>query len=159
MIKYAFHFLALTLLIFNACSPQQKEIKIAGSDDIAILKKMEFDWLAAEFERDTAFISPMIDETFISIEEDGLHDKQQNLKGMYDNITRRLQERHVVDSFYLDDMRIQLYDSAAVVTFYTVTQGRVKDVPFKNKRWRFYDVWVKRNGKWRAVASQGTPVS
>ena len=60
---------------------------------------MEFDWLAAEFKRDTAFISPMINETFNSVEADGLHDKQQNLKGMYDNITRRLQEEHVEDSF------------------------------------------------------------
>ena len=39
MIKYAFHFLTLSLLIFNACSPQQKEIKKFGGDDIAIIKK------------------------------------------------------------------------------------------------------------------------
>jgi hypothetical protein len=68
-------------------------------------------------------------------------------------------DNHVIDSLYLDDFKVEVYDITAIATYYTVTKGRVKGVPFQNRRTRWYDVWVKRNGEWKWVASQGTSIN
>ncbi len=154
-------FLGTIFIIFClvSCTPVSSGLKGSTSrNDAEIIRKMEYDWLVAEFKLDTATIAPMMDKTFVSVGLKGLSNKQQDLEGMYNNISKRLKENHVVDSFYLDDIRIQLYNKTAVVTFFTVTKGRIKGVPFENRRTRWYDVWIKRRGLWKAVSSQGSPV-
>ncbi len=128
------------------------------SSDAETLKKLEYDWLMAEFRLDTATIALMMDEKFISIGMTTISNKQQELKGIYDNISERLKNNHIVDSLNFDDMHIQIQDNAAVVTFLSVTKGRINEVPFANRKTRIYDVWIKRNGSWKAISSQVTPV-
>ncbi|MEP7255050.1 MAG: nuclear transport factor 2 family protein [Ferruginibacter sp.] len=123
-----------------------------------ILKKIEYDWLIAEFKLDTATISKMMDDSFISINPSGILNKQEELDGIYKNISQRINNDHVVDSLYLDDVHIRFYEATAVVSFVSVTKGRIKDIPFTNRRTRFYDVWIYRNNSWKAVSSQGTPL-
>jgi len=146
----------MSWLIVYASSEKSFSQNTASNDDIGKIKKLEYDWLIAEFKLDTASISSMMDETFISVGLTSLSNKQQELKSIYDNINERLKNNHIVDSFYLDDMHIQIYENTAVVTFFSVTRGRINNVPFENRRTRFYDVWIKRNGQWKAVSSQGT---
>jgi len=112
----------------------------------------------AEFRLDTATISAMMDERFMSIDLGSIGTKQQELKGIHENISLRLKNNHVVDSLYLDDVHIQVFDNTAVVTFISVTKGRINEKPFENRRTRMYDVWIKRNGKWKAVSSQVSPI-
>lgn len=66
-----------------------------------------------------------------------------------------------MDSIYLDDFKAQFYNNnnTAIVTFYTVTKGERKGVPYQNQRWRWYDVWVKEKETWKLVSIQGTPVT
>ncbi|MEO8403998.1 MAG: nuclear transport factor 2 family protein [Chitinophagaceae bacterium] len=154
-------FLSASVILFYlvSCSPAHKLQGTSGNDkDVAALKKLEYDWLVAEFKLDTAAIAPMMDECFISVGLNGVSGKQEDLKGMYDNISSRLKNDHIVDSFFFDDFRVQMHDHTAIVTFFTVTSGHIKNVPFENRRTRFYDVWIKRKGQWKAVSSQGTPV-
>jgi len=132
--------------------------KSLPSSDIENLKKLEYDWLIAEFRMDTATIATMMDEKFMAIGLTSISNKQQELDGMYENISQRLKNGHVVDSLYLDDIHIQVYDKTAIVTYISVTKGRVKEVPFENRRTRMYDVWIKRNGQWKAISSQVSPI-
>ena len=46
------------------------------------LKKLEYDWLMAEFKNDTAAISKMMDDQFIAIGLSGIATKQQELDGI-----------------------------------------------------------------------------
>jgi len=144
----------------TSCEAAKKGETASGNrgKDAEAIKKLERDWLTAEFRLDTAAIAPMMDDAFVSVNITGIANKQQELDGMYQHISQRIKENHLVDSLYLDEMRIKLYGNAAVVTFVTVTRGRIKDIPFQNRRTRFYDVWIKRKGKWKAVSSQGTPL-
>ncbi|MDB5202932.1 MAG: hypothetical protein JWQ27_2341 [Ferruginibacter sp.] len=131
----------------------------ARTADIATLEQLEFNWLSAEFKRDTVTIARMMDEQFISVGLADISSKQQELDGIYAHITARQQKEYVVDSLFLDSFRVQFFDSTAVVTFFSVTSGRNKGVPFYNRRTRIYDVWMKRAGQWKALSSQVTPVS
>src|SRR5688572_28403478 len=148
----------LFCLLFCGIAKEGFPQNASSTKDIEELKKLEYDWIMAEFRLDTATIGLMMDETFISVGMTGLANKQEELKGINDNMSLRLKNNHVVDSLYLDNMNITIYDNTAVVTFFSVTKGRIKEVPFENRRTRMYDVWIKRNGKWKAVSSQVTPV-
>ena len=100
----------------------------------------------------------MLDDSFAAVDGLSVANKQEELKSLYDNIHEREAKGHSVDSFYLTDIRIQFYEESAVVTFLVVTRGRINDKPFRDRKTRLYDVWVRRNGTWKAVASQSTRV-
>jgi len=155
------HFFPVAVILIawlTSCEAAKKGEAAGVNGDAAIIKKLETGWLSAEFRLDTATIASMMDDAFISVNVTGIANKQQELDGIYQHISQRIKENHVVDSLYLDDMRVQLYGDAAIVTFVSVTRGRIKDIPFQNRRTRFYDVWIKRKGQWKAVSSQGTPL-
>jgi hypothetical protein len=120
------------------------------------LSKLEYDWIVAEFKLDTVVLSSILDESFISIDDTGILDKQQELKEVYESVIQMRKSEHLIDSLYLDSVHIQTYKKFAVVTFIAVTKGRIKNIPFQNRRTRFYDVWIKKGGDWKAVSSQVT---
>jgi len=146
--------IAITFLVFTQTTVvgQIRQAKSATE----ILKQLEYDWLLAEFRADTAKISKFIDNSFISVSKSGIETKQEELKGVYESIMQRKKEGHTVDSLYLDKFRADLYDNTAVVTFVAVTNGKMKDSSYSNRRTLIYDVWIKRNNNWKAVSSQVT---
>ncbi len=156
------HILLKSLSIFClfVCLAFNKSYSQPGisNNDFRTIKKMEYDWLMAEFRLDTASIATMMDEKFMAIGLTGVSNKQQELNGIYENMRERLKNNHVVDSLYLQDLHIEFFENTAIVSFVSVTNGRIKDVPFNNRRTRMYDVWIKRNGKWKAISSQVSPI-
>ena len=50
-----------------------------------------------------------------------------------------------------------MYGNAAVATGLSTGKGTFRGQEINGSS-RFTDTWVKRNGKWQAVASQGTKV-
>ncbi len=150
-------FFIVTFLL-SCAIPKKSVSQNASPQDIAKLKQLEYDWLMAEFKLDTATIAAMMDEKFMAIGLTEIINKQQELDGIYENMDQRRKNGHIVDSLYLDDMHIRVYDNTAIVTFVSVTKGRIKEVPFENRRTRMYDVWIKRKGQWKAVSSQVSPI-
>lgn len=154
--------LALVILVLVglvSCN-STNENKHVSSDPAATKQELlllEQNWLEAEFKLDTAYISTLIDSTFTGISGDHLTNKQQELNGMYNNISGMRKDSIFLDSLKLEDGRVNLYENTAVVTFIVHTYKKDKGRPIE-KRTRFYDVWVNRNGKWKAVAAQGTVV-
>jgi hypothetical protein len=127
------------------------------SNDKQSLLNLEREWLEREFRLDTAFLSGIMDSTFISISDEGVKTKQQDLVSMYNIISERLTKGIVIDSFKLENEVVNLYSNSAVVTFIVHTYRHEQDSVIE-RRTRFYDVWVKRADQWKAVASQGTPL-
>ena len=127
-------------------------------DDNQELLHLEHEWLEKEFALDTAFLSTIMDSTFIGISEDGVKTKKEDLLAMFNNIDKRIKNGIVIDSFKLEDDVINLYSNTAVVTFIVHTYRHSGDTLIERKT-RFYDVWIRRGDKWKAVSSQGTVVS
>lgn len=148
----------MIIVVLSGCHDSEKLNVQGDNGDKAILQKMEYDWLAAEFRMDTASIAQMLDDNFIAVAKSGISVKQKELEGVAQFVGQMRQDKHVIDSFYLDEVRVQLYDNAAVVSFVSVTKGSINKIAFSNRRTRFYDVWIKRNGRWKAVSSQATPL-
>jgi hypothetical protein len=151
-----------TILTILACGLSVVLFKCAGKNSTAPDEKkkllnLEYEWLRKEFELDTAFLSSIMDSTFIGISDSGVKNKQEDLISMYTNIDQRIKNGIVIDSFRLEDKVVNIYSNSAVVTFIVHTYRHQNDTLIERKT-RFYDVWVKRGDKWSAVASQGTPI-
>lgn len=121
------------------------------------LLSLERKWLEAEFVLDTAYISTLMDPGFMAVSADRISTKQEELKSIYDNISAMRQDSIFLDSLKLEDAVVNVYDNSAVVAFIVHTYKKEKGRSTE-KRTRFYDVWITRNGKWKAVSSQGTPL-
>jgi uncharacterized protein DUF4440 len=101
--------------------------------------------------RDAAFIETVLADEFIATYGDGSRgDKAKELA-----IARTFDEQ--VDSSRLDDFIIKIYRDTAVVWFTQYLVGPVKGKPTEVK-YQYVDVWVVRDGRWQAVASQSTRV-
>jgi len=68
-----------------------------------------------------------------------------------------LDDRQQVDSSQLDEFIVKVFGNTAVVWFTQHLVGPVKGKPVAID-YRYMDVWVNRDGKWKCVASQSTRV-
>ena len=154
----------LTLLIFfsfscNEADPNKGIVNKDSNDKVKDeLLSFERKWLDAEFALDTAYISTLMDPSFIDISSGHIHNKQQALKEMYDNINARRKDSIFLDSLKFEDVVVNLYENTAVISLVTHSYKKDKGRPIE-KRMQFYDVWINRNGKWKAVSSQGTTIT
>jgi hypothetical protein len=128
-----------------------------NDNDIDKLLTLERKWLEAEFALDTAYISSLIDSTFVGISSIHTTTKRRELNGIYNTMTAMRRDSIFLDSLKLEDAIVNFYDNTAVATFIVHSYKKDKGRPIE-KRTRFSDVWVLRNGAWKAVASHGTPI-
>src|SRR5688572_23317078 len=156
--------LLLILLMFvlfgcNQSGSGESRAHTSSSEIVkAELLSLERQWLEAEFALDTAYLSTLLDSTFIAVSAGRISNKQEELNGIYDNISAMRKDSIFLDSLKLENATVNLYGKTAVVTFIVHTYKKEKGKSTE-KRTRFYDVWINRNGKWKAVSSQGTVVS
>ena len=62
---------------------------------------------------------------------------------------------HRITLVQIDDVRVRVFGDAAVVTGRTHGRGEYSSVPY-DVTVRFTDVFVRRNGRWQAVASHAS---
>ena len=127
------------------------------SYDIDKLLTLERKWLEAEFALDTAYISSLIDSTFVGISSVHTTTKNQELLGIYNNMSAMRRDSIFLDSLKMEDAIVNFYENTAIATFIVHSYKKDKGRPF-DKRTRFTDVWILRKGEWKAVASHGTPI-
>ena len=63
-----------------------------------------------------------------------------------------------IESGAIDDIKVRLLGDAAIVTGHTTAVGIYKGSKV-TANLRFTDVFIKREGRWQAVASQGTMIT
>jgi hypothetical protein len=148
-------FYPVILIFFSLQALSQRQMLEKGK---AELIKLEYNWLKAEFALDTSYISNLMDELFMGISVDAIHNKQEALVDMYTSIAQRNKDSIFIDSFKLEDIYINIYENTAVVRFVVHTYRKEKGIANERKT-MFYDVWIKKNKKWKAVSSQGTRIS
>lgn len=164
MKKYLHYVILPAILVFihyipaNAQETNPRLTKEYADKDKKQLLELEYNWLKAEFSLDTAYLATLMDDSFIGITSSGTTTKQQELLDYFNIISQRMRDSIFIDSFRLENAIVNLYGTTAVITFIVHTFRKEKGVTAERKT-RFYDVWIKRNGKWKAVASQGTKVT
>lgn len=119
--------------------------------DSAVLLYLERDWNAAEMKRDTAWFERTLTDDYTGV--DGrtgkATTKAEDIAGFKTN---------TVDSASLSGLDVRMQGDLALVTGLTHNKGKDdKGVAFDRKI-RFTDVWVKRDGKWQVLSSHGSDV-
>ncbi len=117
------------------------------------LMKIEQDLSAALTKPDAAALEPMIAEDAYMVTPDGT--TQTKAEFMADIKTDALK----LETNKLEDMKINAAAAdMAVVTYRSTDKGSYKGKDIAGK-YRWMDVFVKRNGRWLLIASQGTSMN
>ena len=122
-----------------------------NSDDEQALKKIQHQWADARLKRDSSFATQIEADDFTVVWPDGqIINKQDDVKS-YEA------DGAVFSEFKITDLNVRFYGETAIV----VGQGSIKGhTPTKDLSGRYVwtDTFVKKNGAWKAVASQVTSV-
>lgn len=139
------------VLLLTASLPAAAQVQ---SESAARSKVLAFEsaWGMAEKNKDAKALDALLDDSLTYIDYDGtLKTKSDFLAGVKASSDNR--EEEVVES-----TSARIYgDTAIVIGVYRV-KGIAKGKPYQ-RRGRFTDTWVSRNGLWVCVASQFTLLS
>jgi len=112
--------------------------------------KLENDWSTAWEKKDTAFLQKLFADEYLSTDHEGTTStKAQDLANVAQTTTT---------SFALTDMKVHVYGDTAVVTGLNTLKATFKGKDISGA-YRFTDVFVKRDGRWQVVATQGSLVT
>jgi ketosteroid isomerase-like protein len=116
------------------------------------LIKIEHDWGNAMVKGDVDTFSHCIGDDWVLTYSDGtLITKPMAQADLKEGALR-------IESFRLDDIKVRLYGDTAIVTGLITEKSKFRDKDTSGQR-RFTDVFVKRDGRWQAVASHESDVS
>ncbi len=142
------------ILLVLSCNPYE----LSSAREADNLLNLERNAIEREFNNDTAYLSSIMDSTFIELSGDKIKDKHEVLKTIFKNNISTQLENIVLDSFKLNEPVVNLYGNSAVVTFILHTYRKKDQIPYERQT-RFYDVWVKHDNQWKAVTWQATPLN
>jgi len=115
------------------------------------LIKVENDWNTAGIKRDTKALELLFAAEYTSTDYTGkTYTKAEDLKNTLD-------PKNVFTSGVLTDLKVHIYGQTAVVTGVNTVKATY-DGKDTSGEYRFTDVFVKRDGRWQCVATQGTKV-
>jgi uncharacterized protein (TIGR02246 family) len=136
----------LSLILFAAVTMSAQQAK--AESDAAVsqtLQAMEQAWLNAEKNHDAAAFEKIVADDWIAITPDGKSqtriERATEIKGAH------------TTSATMGNMKVRVFGDTAVVTG-TDDETTIEDGKKSTDHYVWTDVFVKRNGKWLAVASQ-----
>jgi ketosteroid isomerase-like protein len=109
------------------------------------LVALENGWARGVVRRDTAMFRRLLDPRFVYTEDSTVMNAEQVIASIRDG------DR--VDRATNSDMTIHEHGNTAVVTGILRLEGRTKSGRF-DRRYRFTDTWLRRDGSWRIIAAQ-----
>ena len=116
------------------------------------LIKLENDWATAWQKKDAAFLQKLFADEYLSTDQDGAtFTNAQDLANVSAPGTS-------MTSFALTDLKVHVYGDTAVVTGLNTVKAMFKGKDTSGA-YRFTDVFVRRDGRWQVVATQGSLVA
>jgi uncharacterized protein (TIGR02246 family) len=121
------------------------------ADPIAQFREIARNLAAAYLRGDRAFVDALLTDDWTSTDYQGRVWTKAGVLAMFDG------PRPPMTKAEIDVDNVRLLGDVAVVTGRSLSAGRVegRDITIVQ---RYTDVYVKRDGRWRVVASQGTEV-
>ena len=135
----------LVCTVSFASAQQPKSAATRTPDERAVLD-LEEAWAKAVVKRDAATFKRLLSPGFVYTEDDKLMSRDDVLREVASG-------SDTVTAAHNEDMVVHEFGTTAVVTGWLIVQGRGSAGAF-DRRYRFTDTWVKRNGSWRIVAAQ-----
>lgn len=123
-----------------------------GQDDTIVqFREMQRNLATAYQRGDRAFVDALLADDWTSTDYQGRIWTKDRVLALFDG------PRPPMTSAQIDVDRVRLLGDVAIVTGRSVSAGRVdgRDVSITQ---RYTDIYVRRDGRWRVVASQGTEV-
>ena len=120
------------------------------------VKDLVNQWDEAFMRRDTAALDRILADDFTYTDSSGaVLDRTQYMMSLIKSPDIAIQQ-----SYTSEDVNVRVYGDTAVVTGRSSVKGRSRGkAQFLPGQYRFTDVWVKRQGRWQAVATQGTSIA
>jgi ketosteroid isomerase-like protein len=132
-------------------NPQPDFTSLTSNDEVA-LKQLEQDWLDSYREGDAEKMSKILADDFVGRWGDGsTQTKEEQLKAI-----RTGAEKHSANQ--LVECNVRIYGDTAVVTGINTEQS-ILEGRDGSGTYSFTDVFFKRNGRWKVVASETKRVS
>ena len=124
----------------------------AAQDVQQELTKVENGWAEATVKKDIAALEKLYADEYIATDPMGsVFNKAQDLATLKSG-------EFALTSYKLEDVKVQSHGTVAVVTGRNTVKGTYKGKPIDGA-YRFTDVFVKRDGGWKVVATQATPIA
>ena len=128
-------------------------MRAEGTNDADVIAGIEQRIAKAWVERERSTIDAMLDPEWSVTDASGqVLTKEQVLQETFASADRR------IDSMAIDDVQVRLFGDFAVATGRTRATGSYRGAS-SSVVLRFTDVFVRRAGQWRVVASHGSLVS
>jgi len=142
--------LAVPLLVFGQAKPAASKADTASVEQT--LLQMERDWTQASLKKDAAALEKILADDWVAI----------GFQGTTTNKTQALAELKsgvsTTQSVELGDMKVRIFGTTAIVTGDDTEKSTYKGKDSSGK-YAWTDIFVQRNGRWQAVASQSTKVT
>lgn len=123
------------------------------SDDEERLREIQQQLAKAWVQRDRAFIEDVLAPEWRVTQTDG------SILSRAEVLHNAFEENNlIVETSTIDDVSVTVIGGTAIVRGRTEATGVVNGKP-ATARLRFTDVFVKRSGRWRAVASHASPLA
>ena len=130
----------------------KKPSEVASGSVEQQLVKAEKEWADALVKGDEATVARLEADDITTVQDDGsVTTKKDDLTNLKSGDTK-------FTSLEESDVHVREYGNTAVVTGSYHAKGTNKGKAF-DENGRFTDTWVKRNGRWQAVASQDTLIA
>lgn len=122
-------------------------------DDVAKqLESLNRAGMESYVKRDVGFLEQHVADDYLSTFPDGsVLDKQGEIRALESGAV-------VLREVIASEMKVRVYGDAAVITGRSTIKAVVAGRDERGE-YRFTDVWIKRVGRWLAVASQVTRIS
>ena len=139
-------------LSLGAQGKQATAVPPSGEQQV---RKLTDVWEQAHAARDTETLDGLLDAGYVYTDATGLLQTRKE----YLNSVFKSPDISRVSKFTTSGVVVRIVGATAIVTGESSWKGRARGKgQFLTSAYRFTDVWVKRDGSWRAVATQGTKV-
>ena len=144
--------LAISVLLFSIHgSNLAAQGAPSGSAPEDSVRALEMDRGQALMRADTAALSRMIADEFVEISRLGqLRTKADNIRDIASGDLRLLSVKY-------DSLTVQIYGDVALLRGVADNTGTLRGFPFAGKI-RYMRIFVRRDHRWQAVATQHTPL-
>jgi uncharacterized protein (TIGR02246 family) len=138
------------LLLVTSCSIFFCFLSRSQNADIETIKKLNYDWLNAYPQKDTATLGKILADDFILINPTGIKQTRK------DNLQNLLDPNIETISVSFDSVEVRILSpSVAMLNAWAnfTFKANGKQMTGKNC---YEDIYIKRNGKWLAIAAHVT---
>ncbi|APV48723.1 hypothetical protein BWI17_02910 [Betaproteobacteria bacterium GR16-43] len=139
--------LPFLLFLLQACAMTPVNDAASDARTIALLTRQADDWDQAIVRKDRAAIESNMAEDFRQI--DGAGNVETKKSFVDDLVSPQL----TIDPYKVEEFDVRLYGDTALLSGRTRMTGKYDGKPFAS-HYRYIDIYVKRDGRWRIVSVQ-----